>query len=183
MPHSDVRLHLSATSEAIDTVREEFDFGLQYGRYAEHAFDIEPITDDVLFPVCAPELAAQLSEPFDTVELAKQRLLHFAEAERNWPDRRNFLSLFRVKEPPPVEGLVFSSHNICLDVAEKGEGFALGWGRTIKPRLDAGRLVRLQGMTMPLFGGICVYRPKRARHNPTTDVFLDMLRSRIEPVL
>lgn len=177
-----LQLRVLATSEPIETVREDFDFGLQYGRRAEHAFDIEPIADDVIFPVCAPDFAAQLPDQCDAVELAKQRLLHFAEAGRKWPDWRNFLAMFRVKEPSPIEGLVFTSHNLCLDVAEKGEGIALGWARSVKPRLDAGRLVRLPGMTMPLSGGICVYRPKRGQHNPVADAFLDLLRSRIEPV-
>lgn len=174
-----LRLRVLATSEAIDTARETFDFGLQYGRRAEHAFDIEPIADDVIFPVCARELAARLPASVDAVELAKQRLLHFEEAGRNWPNWRSFLAMFRVKEPPPIEGLIFSSHNVCLDVAEKGEGVALGWGRAVKERLDAGRLVRFSEMTMPLVGCINVYRPKRARRNPLADRFLDQLRNNL----
>lgn len=177
---SDVRLHVLATSERIDTVREDFDFGLQYGRYAEHTFDIEPIADDELFPVCAPEFAARLPEPFDAGELANQRLLHFAEDGREWLDWRNFLIQFRVKEPPPIEGLVFSSQNICLDVAEQGEGVALGWGRAVSSRLDAGRLVRLPGMAIPLPDAINVYRTKHARPNLVADQFLALLRRRIE---
>ena len=39
--HPDVRLHVLATSAAIDTVYEEFDIGLQYHRYAENLFDVE----------------------------------------------------------------------------------------------------------------------------------------------
>ncbi|MGI9501312.1 MAG: LysR substrate-binding domain-containing protein [Geminicoccaceae bacterium] len=174
-----LRLRMLATSEAIEMAREEFDFGLQYGRRAEHAFDIEPIADDVIFPVCAPELAALLPSSVDAVELAKQRLLYFEEAGRNWPDWRSFLAMFRVKVPPPIEGLIFSSQNVCLDVAEKGEGIALGWGRAVEQRLDAGRLVRLSEMTMPLVGCINVYRAKRAKPNPVADRFLDQLRKNL----
>lgn len=178
----DLRLRVLATSEPIEAARQEFDFGLQYGRYAEHAFDIEPIADDAIFPVCSPKLAARLPSPFGPVELAKQRLLHFAETGRKWPDWRNFLAQFRVKEPPPIEGLIFSSHHVCLDVAEKGEGIALGWARSVKPRLDADRLVRLPGMTMPLPDSINVYRPKRGPQKPTANQFIRLLQSRIEQV-
>ena len=104
-------------------------------------------------------------------DLAGQKLLHFAEAGRNWPDWSTFLSMFRVSAPATATGPVFSSYNVCLDVAERGEGFALGYGRAVKSRLDAGRLLRVPGMTMPLVDGICVYRPKRARRNPTADAF------------
>ncbi|MGH1477720.1 MAG: LysR substrate-binding domain-containing protein [Geminicoccales bacterium] len=171
-----LQLRVLATSEAIEMAREAFDFGLQYGRRAEHAFDIEPIADDVIFPVCAPELAAQLSASIDAVELAKQRLLHFAESGRNWTNWKTFLAMSGVKVPVPNEGLIFSSQNVCLDVAERGEGIALGWGRSVKQRLDTGRLVQVSKMTMPLAGCINVYRSKRAKPNPLADRFLDQMR-------
>jgi len=171
-----LRLHVLATSEAIEMARETFDFGLQYGRRAEHAFDIEPIADDVIFPVCAPKLAARMSAFVDAAELAKQRLLHFAESGRNWTNWGTFLAMSGVRVTPPIEGLIFSSQNACLDVAERGEGIALAWGRSVKQRLDTGRLVRLSEMTMPLVGCINVYRPKRAKSNPLADRFLDQMR-------
>ena len=174
-----LRLRVVATSEAIEMAREAFDFGLQYGRRAEHAFEIEPIADDAIFPVCAPELAARLSASVDATELARQRLLHFAESGRNWTDWRTFLAMSGVKIPPPIKGLMFSSQNVCLDVAERGEGIALGWGRSVKQRLDTGRLVRLSEMTMPLVGCINVYRPKRAKPNPLADRFLDQMRKNL----
>lgn len=180
--HPDLQLRVLASYEPIETVREDFDIGLQYGRWGEEKFIIEPIADDAIFPVCSPQLAARLPSPAGPVEIAKQPLLHMADLGRRWPDWRSFLAFFRLKEPPPVEGLVFSSYQICLDVAEQGEGIALGWARSVKARLDAGQLVRLPGMTMPLVDNINVHRTKRARPNPIADQFLQLLRSKIEPV-
>lgn len=180
--YPDLRLRILASYEPIETVREHFDVGLQHGRWAEDKFVIEPIADDAIFPVCSPQLAARLPSPIGPVEIAKQPLLHLADVGREWPDWRSFLAFFRLKEPEPIEGLVFGSYQVCLDVAEKGEGVALGWSRSVKARLDAGHLVRLPGMTMPLVDSINVHRAKDAKPNPIADRFLRLLRSRIEPV-
>ena len=180
--HPKLKLRVLASYEPIESVREPFDIGLHYGRWGEDKFTIEPIADEAIFPVCAPQLAARLPSPAGPVEIAKQPLLHMADLGRKWPDWRSFLASFRVKEPQPIEGLVFSSYQVCLDVAEKGDGIALGWARSVKARLDAGQLVRIPGMTMPLVDCVNVHRPKDANPNPIAEQFLQLLRSRIKPV-
>ncbi|MGI9303602.1 MAG: LysR substrate-binding domain-containing protein [Gammaproteobacteria bacterium] len=180
--HPDLRVRVLASSEPIEAVNEDFDIGFQSGRWAEDRFTIEALADDVIFPVCSPQLAARLPSPIVPVEIAKQPLLHLVDPGRKWPDWRSFLAFFRLKEPAPIEGLVFNSYQICLDVAEKGEGMALGWARSVKERLDAGELVRIPGMTMPLPNSINAYRALRAPPNPIADRFVELLRSKIEPV-
>ena len=180
--HPDLQLRVLSSSEPIESMGEEFDIGLQYGRWAEDRFTIEAIADEVIFPVCSPQRAAELPNPTTPVDIAKQPLLHLSDPGRKWPDWRNFLALFRVKEPEPVEGLQFSSYHICLDVAEKGEGIALGWARSVAARLENGQLVRIPGMTMSLPDSVNVHRPERVRPNPVANEFLQLLRSRIEPV-
>ncbi len=180
--YPDLQVRVLSSYEPIESVSEDFDIGLQIGRWAEDRFEIEPIADDAIFPVCSPEFAARLPSPLGPVEIAKQPLLHLEDVGRDWPDWRNFLALFRLKEPKPIEGLVFSSYQICLDVAEKGEGIALGWARTVQHRLDAGKLVRIRGMTMPLPDSINVYRARRSKPNPIANRFIELLRSHIEPV-
>ncbi len=180
--HPNLRLRVLASYEPIESVREDFDIGLHYGRWGEEKFTVEPIADDAIFPVCSPQLAARLPSPVGPVEIAKQPLLHMADLGRKWPDWRSFLAFFRLKEPEPIEGLVFSSYQVCLDVAEQCDGLALGWARSVKARLDAGQLVRIPGMTMPLIDSINVHRPKRTKPNPIADRFLQVLRSSIKPV-
>lgn len=179
-PH--LRLRILSSYEPIESVREDFDIGLQYGCWAEDRFSIEPIADDTIFPVCAPELASDLPSPATPVDIARQPLLHLADVGRKWPDWRNFLAFFRLKEPMPDAGLVFNSYQICLDVAEQGEGVALGWGRSVKDRLASGSLVRVPGLTMPLVDIVNVYRRKNADTTATAEQFVTLLRARIDPV-
>ena len=180
--HPNLRLRVLASYEPIESVREDFDIGLNYGRWGEEKYRVEVLADDAIFPVCSPAFAARLPAPVGPVELAMQPLLHMADLGRKWPTWRSFLAFFRVKEPRPGEGLEFSSYQVCLDVAERGEGIALGWARSVKARLDAGTLVRIPGMTMPLVDIVNAYRPRRERENKVADAFLELLRSKIEPV-
>ena len=181
--YPELKLRVLSSYEPIESIREEFDIGLQCGRWAEDLFAIEPIADDVIFPVCSPQFAQTLPRTVTPVDVADRPLLHLADVGRKWPDWRNFLAFFRLKEPRPIEGLTFNSYQICLDVAEQGEGFALGWGRTVKDRLDAGRLVRVPGLTMPIADAVNVYRRKGAKPNRTVERFVALLRSKIEPAL
>ena len=177
-----LRLRVLSSYEPIESLREEFDIGLQYGRWAEDRFSIEPIADDVVFPVCSPEVASSLPSPASPMDVAARPLLHLVDLGRKWPDWRSFLALFRLKEPRPIEGLVFNSYQICLDVAEQGEGIALGWGRSVRDRLAAGRLVRVPGLTMPLPDIVNVYRRKNAKTTATAELFVALLRASIAPV-
>jgi len=177
-----LKLRILSSYEPIESVREDFDIGLQYGRWAEDRFSIEPIADDAIFPVCSPELAGELPSPATPVDIAGRPLLHLADAGRKWPDWRSFLAFFRLKEPKPIEGLVFNSYQICLDVAEQGEGIALGWGRSVKDRLASGRLVRVPGLTMPLVDIINAYRRKNSNPSAIAEQFIAVLRARIAPV-
>lgn len=120
-----------------------------------------------------------MPKPAAPIDVASQPLLHLADAGRKWPDWRSFLAFFRLKEPRPIEGLTFNSYQICLDVAEQGEGIALGWGRSVKDRLESGRLVRIEDLTMPLPDSVNVYRRRTARSNRVADQFVTMLRSSI----
>ena len=152
------------------------------GRWGEEKFSITPIGNDILFPVCSPKFAARLPEPTTPFDIACQPLLHFVETGRSWPDWQTFLATFRLKEPPPIEGLTFSSYQICLDVAEKGGGIALGWARTVQSRLDGGRLVRIPGMTMQLPDAVNVYWPKNATLSPLAASFIELIERRMDAV-
>lgn len=174
-----LKLRILSSYEPIESIREEFDIGLQCGNWADDLFSIEPIADDVIFPVCSPEFAEALPNPATPVDIANRPLLHLADVGRKWPDWRSFLAFFRLKEPKPTEGLTFNSYQICLDVAEQGDGIALGWGHTVKDRLVSGRLVRIEGLTMPVANAVNVYRRKGAKPKRTAEQFVALLRSKI----
>jgi len=122
----------------------------------------------------------QLRVLSSATELAKLPLLHLEDIRNDWPNWSNFLASFQ--GPPPVGGVVFNSYQVCLDVAERGEGVALGWARSVKTKIEQKKLVRLSAMTMQLPESIFVYRRKLSSPNPIAEQFIHTLRMHIEPL-
>ncbi len=177
--HPELEIRVIATFEPIDATREHFDIGLQNGRQGVSAYEVEVISEETIFPVCSPDIAAELPRSIGPTELARLPLLHLADIDPTWINWRRFLDHFGVDETEVAHGMVFTSYQVCLDVAERGEGVALGWEHTVQPRLDAGRLVRLSTLSIPNGGVINAYKPRSVTPNPHADEFLEMLRVRL----
>ena len=151
--HPELNVRFLSSCEPIETTSEDFDVALQYGPSESTRYSVEFVAEEAVFPVCAPSFAAQLQTPVTPTDLARLPLLHV--------DGRS---------------LVFSSYQICLDVAERGEGVALGWERSVHDRLDAGTLVRIPDITLPNAGMINAYMPNHAVGHPHLAELLDLLK-------
>ena len=174
--HADLTIRIVSACEAIETTREEFDIAIQYGASTSDNFTVEFVADEAVFPVCSPEVASHLPVPVDEADLAALRLLDVDYDDPSWATWRNVLTSPGDMAPNPGQVIAFTSYEACLDVAERGEGIALGWERSVRPRLDAGTLVRVSGITLANAGLINAYVPVRNAPNPYTDEFLTLLR-------
>lgn len=180
--YPDINIRVLSSYQPISELTEHFDVALQVGCVGQDRFLGEPIADDLVFPVCSPAFASRLPSPTTPDDLTKLPLLHLEDVGRDWIDWRHFLDHFECEVAGPIDGLIFSSYQVCLDTAERGEGVALGWARTVQPRLDEGKLVRIPGIVMTLQDSIYVYRSRTATSHPVTSAFVDTLRASIEAV-
>ncbi len=179
--YPDLKIRVLSSFEPIEITNEEFDIGLQYGRDNPSPHLVEAIAFEAVFPVCSPSFAANLAASVSPADLAKLPLLHVDYDNDSWVAWPDLFATFDV-EPPTDPHMTFTSYLVCLDVAEQGEGVALGWERTVQHRLDAGTLVRLPNITMPKAGVLNAYLPRRTAKNPHTDEFLDLLRSAVSQI-
>ena len=177
--HPDLEIRVLSSFEPITETADTFDVGIQYGRGEATSLRVQPIADDAVFPVCSPGLASELPAPVGPEDLRALPLLHVDYGEPAWTDWHAFLRHVGAGDTPTNEGVTFTSYLVCLEVAERGEGVALGWQRTIQPRIDAGTLVRLPGLTMARPDAICAYEPV----GPTrahAHALVDMLKQRLQ---
>ncbi|MEO1865925.1 MAG: hypothetical protein ABGX98_09220, partial [Pseudomonadota bacterium] len=75
---------------------------------------------------------------------------------------------------------VLNTYPMFLDLAELGEGVALGRSRSAQDRLDAGSLVRVPNLSIPLPDYINVYRNRQAPIKPNSRAFVKLLKNRIK---
>lgn len=177
--YPDVHLRAIVSPEPIEDTPEAFDIGLQQGRRAQHRFETESIGDDLLFPVCSPELFDSFNNPGDPGELADKPLLSLQQRGRDWPDWNDFLAEFDIQFPVTSSMTIMNTYAMYLDLAELGEGVALGWARSVQDRLETGRLVRIPGLSVPLPDHINVYRDRYAPTKPSALAFIELLKSRV----
>lgn len=176
LTHPDVKIRVLASNELVASTDEDFDLALGYGPNESSSFDVEFIAEEAVFPVCSPTLAAQLPTPVTPADLAVLPLLHVDYVDEGWTTWQDVLASSLVGAPGSVQSVVFTSYQMCLDVAERDGGIALGWERSVRSRLDAGTLVRVPDITIPHAGRINAYFPIRTAPNPHAVEFVTLLK-------
>lgn len=172
--HPSLKIRVIASCESPEATREPFDIGLQYGRSEESSFAIEFIAEEQVFPVCSPELAAHLPDRATVADLTLLPLLHVEYADPSWATWHDVFGAENLHTPE--HAIASSSYQFSLDLAERGEGVALGWERSVQPRLDAGTLVRIPDITLH-DSTINAYLPRDASTNPHAPEFLALLKN------
>jgi LysR family transcriptional regulator, glycine cleavage system transcriptional activator len=174
--HPDVNIRVLASNDLVASTDEDFDLALGYGPNESSLFAVEFIAEEAVFPVCSPSLAAQLPTPVTPVDLAVLPLLHVDYVDPGWTTWQDVLASALVGEPGTAKSVVFTSYQMCLDVAERDGGIALGWERSVRSRLDAGTVVRVPDITIPHAGRINAYFPNRTAPNPHAVEFVTLLK-------
>jgi len=177
--HPELDIRILTSFEPIEADTEPFDIGIQYGRNRASDLVEETVADDEVFPVCSPDLAARLPTSLTLADLAGQQLLHVDYGEPSWTDWAQFLRHLGHEDERDLGGVFLSTYLVCLDLAERGQGIALGWGRTAAPRIQSGQLVRIPGFTQTIPDAIRAYRPPPAEPWEPIDDLLAMLRNRL----
>lgn len=174
--HPELNVRVLSSCEPIETTKEHFDIALQYGPSDVNSYRVEFITEEAVYPVCSPQFAERLPESITSAKLARLPLLHVAYDDPCWTTWQSFLESTGGGCPDSENAMVFSSYALCLDFAEQGEGIALGWERSVRPRLDAGTLVRIPDVTLPAAATINAYLPAAAEQNAHVSELLGLLK-------
>lgn len=130
----DVAISVTAMEWPPNLRRELFDLAI--------FFEDEPISPasielcrDVIFPVCAPAIAAGLQHPS---ELSGMTCLHDASWSDDWA---LWISSALQGEALATQGPVFSLYSLAVEEAKNGAGVLVGHECLIQSHLDSGALV------------------------------------------
>jgi len=116
-----------------------------------------------VFPVCHPDLAAQLGPIEAPADLLRGRLIDLEDDNWTWINWRIWLTDHGVSLPATHRALTFGSYPLVLEAARKGLGLALAWRNLIEDDLATGTLVRpIEAEVQTRFGYFLVWPKSRA---------------------
>ncbi|TNM65787.1 LysR substrate-binding domain-containing protein [Aliirhizobium smilacinae] len=133
--HPEIRLRIDATVAMADFVADGVDLGIRVGAGKWPGVDAQLLLPQLVFPVCAPALAARLKKPDDILKLPA---IIDGPAMFSWDVWLREVGLegrqMQVRH-------VFSEASLCLDATIRGEGVMLAWQTLAGYQLKEGKLV------------------------------------------
>ena len=168
LPHIDLRV--MTNNNRVDLAGEGLDLAIRYGDGAWHGTHAEPLMAAPLTPLCAPALAARLTEPG---ALACETLLRSYRADE-WPRWFEAAGL----ACPKLTGPVFDSSALMAAAAMSGLGIALAPAAMFARELAAERLARPFGIEAGN-GRYWLTRLNSRSETPAMRDFRDWLRGEI----
>ena len=119
--HPGIRVRIDAELGLVDPGWGEVDLCVRVGRGNWPDVRAEKLAPQVIFPVCAPEMARLIA---DHADLARVPIIRETKANFGWED---WLGPEGRPEVVPGDGPLFSDAQLCLDAAISGEGVFLSF--------------------------------------------------------
>ncbi|KKX25688.1 LysR substrate-binding domain-containing protein [Rhizobium sp. LC145] len=131
-----VEVRVAASTNYARFVDGLFDVDIVYGEPSNREdLIVVPLGEEVISPVCSPEMAERLSSPRD---LARVPLIRSDLKRIQWIDWFELNNL----GPPPLPAMSFDRSFLAVDAAANGLGVALESTSLARRELENGRLVR-----------------------------------------
>ena len=127
-------ISITALDHPPNLSREPYDLSIFF-KSSEEPLTGSVICRDVIYPVCAPQLAANLGEPGD---LAGMMFLHDDSMTGDW---QRWLDHAAPGERINTAGPTFSLYSLALQEVENGAGIIIGHDPLVRSGLHEGRLV------------------------------------------
>lgn len=166
--HPKIDVWLASFEAQSGALGADVDIAIRYGREDLPGLTRIKFLDEELFPVCAPQIAAQLKEPAD---LARVTLLH-DELREDWA---MWLRTAGITTVDSNRGPGFDDSGLLIQAAIEGLGVALGRSVLVKGDLDAGRLVRPFATSLPGGSTYSLVYPPELENAPKIKAFREWL--------
>lgn len=135
----DMQIELTASAaHGVDFSSEHFDAAVVFGRPVENAANALHLFDEVLTPVCVPDLLAAGAGEGGLGSLADQTLLHPTRDRRDW---LLWLKTAGVQSLPSSKSQHFDTLDLAINSALQGYGVAIGDLTLIEDDLQAQRVI------------------------------------------
>lgn len=168
--HPEIVLRIDATMQLTDPAMSDIDLGIRVGDGHWTDVQSELILEQQVFPVCAPELAKELTKPADVLTLPA---VIDSRAMFKW---EVWLRTAGLDGQPINERHVFNDASLCLDAVIAGQGVMLAWQTLAADAIADGRLVALSGIRARTGYGHYFITARGVRESRKVQIFKAWLR-------
>ncbi|MEL7344342.1 MAG: LysR substrate-binding domain-containing protein, partial [Pseudomonadota bacterium] len=138
--HPEIELRFVATLARLDFARDGIDLAVRFGLADDADLFSEPLTDDYMFPMMRPDIAARVTTPADLLNetLITDESILFLDPAPDWAHWFTAVGLTPKSIP---KGLSFSQADHAVDAALEGAGVVLGRSSMTRQTLQSGQLI------------------------------------------
>ncbi len=172
--HPLIRLRIEATTALADLDGGDLDIGIRVGRGTWPGVDAELLMEQRVFPVCTPELAAELVEPADILRLPA---IIDGPSLFSWDI---WLRQAGLSDRQMTTRHVFNDASLCLDATMAGQGVMLAWQTLAGFALEQGRLAKPFAIEAATGMGHYLVTRAGARQPARVRAFADWLRAEMQ---
>jgi len=176
----DIDVRLQTTDRLADFARDGVDVGIRFGRGIHPGCESIRLFDEEIFPVCSPGFLDRGSPLATPADLAGRTLLHVDWTPGGGSETLDWEMWLRAAGARGVDhtrGLRFSHSSVALQMAVDGQGVALGSDSLAGDDLDAGRLIRLFDVALPVNFAYYLTYPEETADSPKIVAFRDWILS------
>lgn len=169
-----ISLRMEASDRLVDPNSSDVDLCIRVGRGLWPGVHVELLHEQVVFPICTPQLASQLRTPEDLLDLP---VVIDGRAMFTWD---LWLSAVGLGGRTMKARHVFSEASLCLDATMAGQGVFLAWETIASHQLQERHLVAPFGPAVKT--GLAHYfvSAQGARRSAKIETFKRWLRDELE---
>lgn len=145
--HPELEIFLDTSDDVIDFADSDVDAALRFAKPRSDGLFWEHIAEETLVVVASPQLATGFKRPMSPTEICELPILSdtFDPRWNQWAERAGIADVGQLK--PDIQ---FSDSAVMILAAIDRQGVALARKLLVSDDLQAGRLVRLDGVEIPL---------------------------------
>ena len=168
-----VRVNLSTALWTTDFAGSSASVEIRYGRGEWEGDTGERLTEERLYPVCAPALAERIETPED---LADEMPIHVSQLSDSWDYWADSLGLAGLRGR---DGHYLNTFVLSLEMARRGLGVALGHDAVCRDLIARGALAAPLDLTVPARDNYYLLLPDRGSATEAARAFRDWMLAQV----
>ena len=169
-----LEVRLAASAEYARFSNDDFDLDIVYGQPRSDGVEIVPLGEEIITPLCTPEIAKRIRKPKD---LFNQVLIRSEVKQVQWHQWFAANGL----EPPAIHGMRFDRSFLAIAMASSGLGVTLESTLLAEGEIKAGRLIApLAGRSIDIrYVGHHLVFPRASRQRHPVRAFAEWIAAEL----